>query len=302
MKNARLGITVALALAAGVAGAAYEYGGEWATADLCYGLDVNAVTGDVYTLVRYDVTRYTSEGSLLGSWDAGPIMCMPFDVACSPVGYVYATNVCQGDADYIRYCTSSGSFLGQFVHFSWREAYAVDFAPDGTFYGTDDGNSVIWHCAAAGKVLSTWGDDFLAPKRVGVAPNGTVYVADTGHNILKYYSASGSFIGSWGGYGAKDGQFRQPWGVAVAAGGTVFVLDRDNRRVQYFTSGGSFLGKFGSAGSGQGQFDQPYDVAVSPSGNRVYVTDGSGRRIQYFNAANVNVQPASLGKVKALFR
>ena len=302
MGKSVLRCAVALALAAGAAGAGYQYAGEWPTATWCEGLDINAVNGDVYVLVVYDVTYFTPDGSLLGSWDSGMPLCMPYAVACSPAGNVYVSNVCPVDLDYIRYFTPAGSFLGQFVHTSWREVYGMDFAADGTLYATDEINEMVWHCAPVGKLLDGWEGDFLAPKGVAVAPNGAVYVADNGNNTMKYYTARGAYLGSWGGYGTGDGQFIQPWAVAVAADGTVFVVDRNNNRIQYFTAGGSFLGKFGSPGAGPGQLDRPTDVAVSLSGNRVYVSDTNNFRIQYFDATNVNVQPASLGKIRALFR
>jgi DNA-binding beta-propeller fold protein YncE len=43
-------------------------------------------------------------------------------------------------------------------------------------------------------------------------------------------------------------------------------------------------------------------VAVTEDGGRVYVTDAFNHRVQYFRVANPAVAPASLGRVKALFR
>jgi DNA-binding beta-propeller fold protein YncE len=41
---------------------------------------------------------------------------------------------------------------------------------------------------------------------------------------------------------------------------------------------------------------------VSPTGTTVYVADAGNNRIQYFKRVEPGVAPASLGKVKALFR
>ena len=46
----------------------------------------------------------------------------------------------------------------------------------------------------------------------------------------------------------------------------------------------------------------PTDVALNPAGDRLYVVDTLNHRIQYFKWINPAVAPASLGRVKALFR
>jgi len=88
----------------------------------------------------------------------------------------------------------------------------------------------------------------------------------------------------------------------VAPNTDVFVADTDNDRIQYFTAAGSFLGMWGDEGSGPGEFIAPHSVAASPSGARIYVADRYNHRIQYFNRDEPTVAPASVGKVKALFR
>ena len=62
-----------------------------------------------------------------------------------------------------------------------------------------------------------------------------------------------------------------------------------------------YKGQFGSRGSGNGEFSNPADVAVGPNGY-IYVADNGNNRVQYFKVTNPAVEPASLGRVKALFR
>jgi DNA-binding beta-propeller fold protein YncE len=63
-----------------------------------------------------------------------------------------------------------------------------------------------------------------------------------------------------------------------------------------------YEGKWDSYGSGNGQFDLPLGVAVTPDGAYVYVADTENHRVQYFDQTNTAVVPASLGRVKALFK
>jgi tripartite motif-containing protein 71 len=143
---------------------------------------------------------------------------------------------------------------------------------------------------------------FKSPSDVAVAANRNVYVADKFNNRVQYFTATGSFLGKWGTLGSGNGQFAAPEGIAVAPNGNVYVADEVNCRIQYFTSSGSFLGKWGSHGMGDGQFNWPKGVALNGAGTRVYVADSENHRIQYFKWVNVALEPASLGKVKALFK
>jgi DNA-binding beta-propeller fold protein YncE len=136
---------------------------------------------------------------------------------------------------------------------------------------------------------------------VDVAPDGNVYIGAI--NGVRYYTGGGSFLGSWGSQGTGPGQFDYLEGLAVAPDGTVFTCERvTNNRVQYFTPTGSYLGQWGSYGQGPGEFDWPNDIDVSPTGARVYVLDIDTARVQYFNRNVSNVVPASLGRVKAIFK
>jgi tripartite motif-containing protein 71 len=80
------------------------------------------------------------------------------------------------------------------------------------------------------------------------------------------------------------------------------VTDRLNHRVQYFTPTGSFLGKWGRPGNLPGEFAGTFGASFSRDGTRIYVGDAGNSRIQYFRWSPPAVAPASLGRVKALFR
>jgi len=115
------------------------------------------------------------------------------------------------------------------------------------------------------------------------------------------FTSSGSYITRWGGLGTEPGQFWRPWSVAVDASGHVYVADVNNSRIQEFTSSGGYMTEWGGSGAGPGQFDFPVGVAVDASGH-VYVADMNNNRIQVFGYGVTPTQPASWGRIKALYR
>jgi DNA-binding beta-propeller fold protein YncE len=136
---------------------------------------------------------------------------------------------------------------------------------------------------------------------IAITATGTVYVADTSNYNIQYFTLNGSYRGGWGSKGFGPGEFAGLAALAVAPDGTVFATDTLAHRVQYFTSTGSFLGMWGEKGWHGGQFNTPSGVGVSPSGTFVYVTDKFNARVQWFTRLT-NLAPASLGRVKALYR
>jgi len=141
---------------------------------------------------------------------------------------------------------------------------------------------------------------FLNPEGVAFSPAGNVYVADSGNDRVQYFTPNGSFLGKWGSKGIGNGQFDCACDVAFSPAGNVLVTDGNNHRVQYFTPTGSYLGKWGKSGTGEGEFNKPGGVTVK--GPRAYIIDRFNDRVQYFKDTEHAVAPASLGRVKALFR
>jgi tripartite motif-containing protein 71 len=309
----------ALAGAAFFAAAAeYQYEGEWGSygpgeEQFQYptGISVNAVNGLVYVgdFANYCVKYFTATGSFLGSFgklgfSGDGDFCQLTGVQCAPWGDVYTTNACTGHYPGVEFFSAAGTFLGKFntLMLGPRDVgvYALEAAPVALVPDAYR-DYMILH-SARGQYLGVWAIPASGRWAISVAPNGVIYLADGTASRVLYYSPDGNKLGEWGSPGTGDGQFDGPCGIEVAADGRVFVADSYNNRVQYFTPAGSFLGKFGTAGSGPGEFNLAYDVAVNGSGSRVYVTDDYNHRVQYFNRDATAVAPASLGKVKALFK
>ena len=294
----KLMITTAAAawlLAAVSAFGAWVYEGEWSRGLVSFphGL-VAAPSGDVYIGRGHggEVQRFTATGSILGSWRTPSPSCV-WVRGVAANGDVYGRSTLRREA--VVYFTSTGSYIGEWATAVGRD---VAVAPNGSVYVNNENEGSISYHTPTGSLLGSWPDP--RPRYLDVAPNGNVYIGAI--NGVRYYTGAGSFLGSWGSQGTGPGQFDYLEGIAVAPDGTVFTCERDtNNRVQYFTATGSYLGQWGSYGGGAGEFTFAIDVAVSRTGARVYVLEYTNR-VQYFRWSPVAVTPASLGRVKALFR
>jgi tripartite motif-containing protein 71 len=311
MKTSALVVITAFAAAAALAD--YEYEGEWSNNFRNIStLDVSPYNGYVYVAdVSTDTIQYfTAAGSFLGSW-GGPgfngngKFCSINGLECKEDGTVYVANGCEALDHWagIQYFTPTGSFLGQWSDGMTDIVFQIGFAPQGAVYVSYFNTMpAIRYYTPTGSILGSWQPAFWSPTGVAVSPAGTVYVGDYLHNSVSYYTLTGSLLGWWGSAGTGEGQFQSPLGIDLRNDGAVFVADSENDRIQYFTAAGSFLGKFGGSGSGPGQFNYPRDVALSADGERVYVIDNYNDRVEYFRRVETTVIPASLGKVKALFK
>ncbi len=228
----------------------------------------------------------------------------PSGICVVPNANVYAT---LGDnlTYLVQYFNATGSFLGSWGsdrsgnrRFGWPSGIA--HGPNGYIYVADKGRDYVQYFTSTGSFVGMWGShgtgngQFSYAGHVAVRPNGDVYVADYRNNRVQYFDSTGSFRGKW--------YVSSPLGLDVAADGTTFVGSWLRQTVEYYTAAGSFLGSFGGPGSGLGSFDHPTGIAVTPDLRRVYVTDAGNDRVQYFDQTNPAVVPASLGRVKALFR
>ena len=275
--------------------------------------------GTVFLLAALAIAAAAGGGWLFdGKWGSeGPgegEFIAPVRLAVAADGNVYVADWGSGN---VQYFTPTGSFLGKWEFWS---SVALAFAPNRWLYQADVDDHRIRYFDENGSLLGMWGTEgpgegeFHTPMGISVGPNRIVYVADTNNRRIQYFTYNGSFLGCWGGTDpptdvavASSGKFYVAYmpnrGIAVAPDtGYVYFADYSNHRIQYFTAGGSFLDMFGTEGTGDGEFKQPSDVAFSASGARLYVADTGNCRIQYFNRDEPAVAPASLGKVKALFK
>ncbi len=307
-------ITVATTLAAAAWGA-WKYEGKWGSPgsgngefEQARGIAVSP-DGNVYVAdaLNSRIQYFTPDGSLLGKWGSfgtgdGEFK-LPTDLAFALNGNVY---VVERDGARVQYFTPTGSFLGKWGtygkrsrEFNYPTGIAISKSGGDFYYANvyvaDTGNSRIKYFTRTG--WGYWQDGLRGPQGVDISPwNGNVYVADTRNNRLQYFTPTGSFLGKWGSSGYGNGKFYAPSDVAFAPDGLVYVADHSNHRIQYFTPQGSFVGKWPLVPG----YSFPMGIAFNATGSRCYVA--AYFDIQYYNRNAPAVSPASLGRVKAIFK
>ena len=140
-----------------------------------------------------------------------------------------------------------------------------------------------------GSLVNTW-----SPEKVGrvhmlhVEKSGNIWIADNhGHTVTKFTPEGEVMLslGTFGEAGMDAEHFAEPTDVSTTADGKfIFISDGYvNKRVVKFDSSGKYLGMWGGkeAGVADGQFVLPHSLTAL--GDRVYVADREGARVQVFD-------------------
>jgi len=141
-----------------------------------------------------------------------------------------------------------------------------------------------------GRFLRLFGKPGDGPGELGRPMNlavhgGELYVPEYFNDRIQVFALDGRHRRFIGEAGDGPGQFNAPGGVAVANDGTIYVADFYGQRVQGLSPDGDFIrqwGDTGRSGRGSGLFTYPTDVALDRRGERLYVADGYGHRVQVF--------------------
>jgi DNA-binding beta-propeller fold protein YncE len=177
---------------------------------------------------------------------------------------------------------------------------------DGRVYVLDSENDRVQVYAAAGTLITSWGDSTLFdlstnPSSVtaGISASGlavtqpargaapVVYVADQGKNRVDRFTLDPATLDPTGPPVISDPALGllHPQGIALdPAASRVYVADDDNDRVVVLAPDTlALLAQVGSHGTGPGQFQNPYDVAVDAL-DQLYVGDNLNNRVDVFDA------------------
>ncbi len=261
----------------------------------CYGL-ASTYAGNVF-ITRWSYVRvYDRTGSELRSW---PTSMIPWRAEVDNQGYVY---ICEGPnaqfwpTNVCKY-TEDGSFLGPLPG---AAGTPTDVASDDGAYLYIVSDYAITKVTTEGSFVMSWGSKGSGPGQfdfaqcITVGADGNVYVAETDHNHrVQVFTSNGSFITMWGAYGNGPGLFLTPRDITMDRLGYIHVADNDG--IELFTKEGSWVTLYGEAETGNAE-----NIDATPTGY-VFVASDTPDIDVYF-VTDAAVAPASLGRIKALFR
>ena len=158
-------------------------------------------------------------------------------------------------APYFRVFTTNGKFVKAWGEQNlFNEAHAVFFDREGSMWGVDTNDSVIYKFDADGKVVLTIGkkgvkgddashDSFNRPATISFGKNGDVFVADGYVNSrVVQFDKNGKFIRIIGGVkGSGPGQMQLVHGVVLDSQDRIIASDSDNKRLSVFDKNGNFI-------------------------------------------------------------
>jgi tripartite motif-containing protein 71 len=297
-----------VAAAESIAALRYEYAYQWRSPNRPRGLAVSKsgfvfVTDTLYPPDYPDpyIRKYSLSGKPIIKWSS-PYPRRYFTVNVETTGtHVYTTHyVNPGDELIVAKWTHNGALLGTF---GARGKFPRAICWDNTsylyviYYGHEEAG--VLKLTSDLKLVTTWGKYGTNPGELydpwGItwkAPR-FIYIADYWTNRIQKFTTNGTFVTEWFHHGPKK--------LAADDTGLLFVTDHQPFTVTVYRADASIVTSFGGRGSGPGQFNWPWDVDVDSRGF-VYVCDSGNDRVQVFRPVHPNVAPASIGKIKALFR
>ncbi len=121
-----------------------------------------------------------------------------------------------------------------------------------------------------------------------VADEKNVFVIDHLAIAVQRFDRHGNFERGWGAHDMGAWNFSLPQAIVLDREGRVLVSDGLRHDVKAFDREGRFLGQFGGFGSGPGNLAFPDGLAIA--GDRLYVAEHGGDRVQAFRIARPRVE------------
>jgi len=230
-----------------------------------------------------------SAGEAAGDW--GLVASYPTPGA-DPRGY-YLADLNSGwlvdaaETPYVYHVAwPSGSVTASFPAPGGAGAWGVCDAPGGNLYVSNNATSYIYEATTAGSVVTSFPCPLAGPADLTRAyPGPYLYVAIPADNLIAVVTAAaGSLLSSYAGPGSQP--------TACCSYGACFVADSGEHTI-YYQAVPIITGIATPTGLDE--------LSTTVDATFLYIVDDATDRL-YFYHSGVPVAPASLGRVKALFR
>lgn len=248
---------------------------------------------NIYVMGSTTTKKYTSAGSLLGSWNVGGYrFAVDSNIVYSTYSGCFVRRLDTGTGAVTSF-GGCGTGSGQFTNTGGLDVDAAgdvfvsDMTNDrvqvfdgaGSFDRSFGGSGV-----GAGQLLNSlavaYKNDML------ITGNSNILVGDEFNNRIQVFALAGSYVGE-----LRD-TFASPSDMAIGPSGSMYVVDKQNHRIKKINKAtGAQLAVWGSYGSGDSQFKFDAYSYVSRTGiavdsqENVYVVDTDNHRIQKFNSS-----------------
>lgn len=235
--------------------------------------------GNIYVVDYNTIHKLTSQGGTVKKWGSfgtgANEFSFPGAIAFSPAGELYIPDYYNGR---IQVYDDNGTLLRSVTAPEITEPTGVDFAADGSYFVTNDGQQAI-HIFTSNDVHdASWSVANGYYPTVALAGNGTVYAAEASDDAVGIYTSAGT----------PQGSFSIPFPIDVAVDETdrVFVSSwtDDNSRIFVRDSAGAPLFTVGTPGTGPGQLSSPVAIHIT-AGGALLVSDSDNGLLRFVPGA-----------------
>lgn len=188
------------------------------------------------TAVAIDARHYSDV------WDQGEILVADTgNHTIRRIGRGIDLEGCRYDTSFRTYAGKAGepgNVDGPLATARFNAPRGLAFAPDGSLYIADTGNSAIRHVVNG--VVTTVATGLSLPTGIDVDATGNVVFAETGNHVIRRLNVDGTLetvagtlgVPGYAGGDAKAARFSGPVGIKIAADGAILVADTSNQVIR----------------------------------------------------------------------
>ncbi|XP_070564582.1 uncharacterized protein [Ptychodera flava] len=209
------------------------------------------------------------EGLGIFTFDEFPRPTIPWDVAVSPGGNYYVTDIANRR---VVVCDKENKVINTFGQNEEINPRGIAFTLDGNVVLTDFNGDFLRKYSLNGEHKAVFGGtgsepgQFSKPYSLAVNSRNEMIVSDNQNHRIQVLNSDGDFVTQFGNEKARPGELWFPKGVSVDVEDNVYVCDFGNNRVAKYNSDYEYLYNIA-------RILCPIDIAVNSTDEFVFVTD-----------------------------